>query len=122
MSRDPRFVSRPLDTLDVHPYKSFSLLLDMELINKGAMRNFSILLMVITISLASGCAYTNIQMPLDKNFNQTEISSKTGTADTHTVLYLVSWGDAGTKAAADQGGLKQINYADRQIFSVLFGL
>lgn len=86
------------------------------------MRYFSKLLMVALIGLTTGCAFTSIQLPMDKNFDETQISSKEGIANTHTVLYLVSWGDAGTKAAAEQGDLKQINYADRQIFSVLFGL
>lgn len=86
------------------------------------MRYLSILVLLCVITLTSGCAYTNIQMPLDKNFEETAISSKEGTASTYTVLYLVSWGDSGTKAAAQQGEISTINYADRQVYSVLFGL
>ena len=86
------------------------------------MKYLKMTFLCIATALMTGCAYTNIQMPLDKNFNQTDISSKEGTGSTHTVLYLVSWGDSGAKAAAEQGEITTINYADRQIFSVLFGL
>jgi len=81
-----------------------------------------IILMTLTLSLSTGCVYTNIQIPLDKNFEETDVSTKEGTASTRTVLYLVSWGDSGAKAAAMEGEIQEINYADRQFFSVLFGL
>jgi len=86
------------------------------------MSRLTLIILFVTVCMTSGCAYTNIKMPLDKNFNQTEISTKEGVSSTHTVLYLVSWGDSGSKAAAKQGEISTINYADRQIFSVLFGL
>jgi hypothetical protein len=31
----------------------------------------------------------------------------------------VAWGDAGTQAAARNGGIKTLNHADTQIFSIL---
>jgi hypothetical protein len=35
------------------------------------------------------------------------------------VLGLVAWGDAGTQAAAKQGGLTQINHADLETLIIL---
>lgn len=87
------------------------------------MNHFYKLLLVSFLSLCStGCLYTDIQMPMDQDFDKTELGVKEGEADTHTVLYLVSWGDAGTRAAADEGDVKLIRHADRKVFSVLFGL
>ena len=59
---------------------------------------------------------------MDKDFNNTQLGSKEGSSSSKTVLYLVAWGDAGTKAAAMDGGITTIKHADRRIFSVLFGL
>jgi len=81
----------------------------------------SSLLLFLAI-FSTGCLYTDIQMPMDKNFDKTELGVKEGEADSHTVLYLVSWGDSGTKAAANDGDVKVIRHADRKVFSVLFGL
>ena len=74
------------------------------------------------VLLSNGCAYTNIQMPMDKDFDKTELGKLQGEASTHSVLYLVSWGDSGSKAAAEQGSVQTIRHADRKVFSVLFGL
>jgi len=79
-------------------------------------------LLLVSLFFVNGCAYTDIQIPMDKNFNKTQLASKEGEASTYTVLYLVSWGDSGSRAAADNGNITQINHADKQIYSVLFGL
>ena len=73
------------------------------------------------LSLASGCAYTNIQVPLSDNYNRTQVGNKSGRAANHIVLWLVAWGDAGSYAAAKNGGITTIYHADRHIFSLLFG-
>jgi hypothetical protein len=39
-----------------------------------------------------------------------------------SVLWLIAWGDAGTAAAAKQGGLTTVNHMDRETLFVLFGL
>lgn len=83
---------------------------------------FIILTLGALVTFSSGCAYTNIQMPLDKDFDNTELGTLQGESSTHSVLYLVSWGDSGSRAAADQGKLKLINHADRKVLSVFFGL
>lgn len=72
--------------------------------------------------LLNGCAYTRIQVPLDRDFDRTELGDKVGRSHTRTVLWLVSWGDAGTRAAADNGGIRVIRHADRQVYAILFGL
>ena len=81
----------------------------------------SFLLVSLTL-LSTGCLYTDIQMPMDKNFDKTELGVKEGESESHTVLYLVSWGDSGTKAASQDGDVKVIRHADRKVFSILFGL
>jgi len=86
------------------------------------MKKRIILTMLLSSLLLSSCAYTNIQMPMDKNFNETELGSKEGKSSTHLVLFLLSWGDSGTRAAAADGEIKVIKHADRQVFSLLFGL
>ena len=79
-------------------------------------------LIILLCGFFTSCAYTNIQMPMDKNFDRTQLGAKQGKASNYSVLYLVSWGDAGTKASADNGDIKVIKHADRQVYSLLFGL
>lgn len=69
----------------------------------------------------SGCFYTNIKAPLDTELNSTVLGSKAGKASSHSVLFLVAWGDSGTAAAADAGGITTITHLDAEIFSILFG-
>ena len=70
----------------------------------------------------SGCAYLHVQRPLSINFDNTQFGSKVGRSDAYSVLWLVAWGDAGTKAAATQGNIKIIRYADTEVKSVLMGI
>jgi len=72
--------------------------------------------------LGGGCAYMDVRRPLDMDYNNTELGSKVGQAHSRSILWLVAWGDAGTKAAADNGGIKVIKHADYEMFVVLFGL
>ena len=73
------------------------------------------------IFVSSGCAYMHVQRPLDTNFSSTPLGSKEGRADSYSLLWLVAWGDAGTRAAAMQGGIKTIHYADTDMKSILLG-
>lgn len=77
---------------------------------------------VLAAALTSGCVYMNVQMPLDTNFEQTELGEKEGTASAYSVLWLVAWGDAGSKAAARDGGIEVINHADTKHLMILGGL
>jgi hypothetical protein len=69
-----------------------------------------------------GCAYIDVSMPLDTDLAHTELGSKVGRSQMHCVAGAVCWGDAGTQAAAREGGLRQLNHADREVFVVLLGL
>ena len=77
---------------------------------------------VLAAALTSGCVYMNVQVPLDKDFNQTELGAKEGRASSPSLLWLVAWGDAGSKAAAKAGGIQAINHADTEFLLILGGL
>ena len=70
---------------------------------------------------AQGCVYMHVQHPLGSDFNQTQLGAKEGRSNSYSVLWMVAWGDAGTKAAAAQGGIQTIRHADTEIKSVLLG-
>ncbi len=86
------------------------------------MKKHIFIAMLVSIIACSGCAFTQIQLPLDKNFDNTQLGLKEGRASAQTVLFLIAWGDSGTKAAAENGGITVIKHADREIYSFLFGL
>ena len=75
----------------------------------------------VLLMLNSGCAYVHTQRPMDRDFNQTRLGTKVGKSHTRSVLWMVAWGDGGTKAAADDGGIEVIQHADIEIQAVLFG-
>lgn len=78
--------------------------------------------MIIAISsLLTGCIYTNIRFPLDEDLWKTELGTKVGRSSNYSVLWLFAWGDAGVKAAAEQGDVKVINHMDMGIESYFFG-
>lgn len=70
---------------------------------------------LLLAALSGGCAYMRVQRPLDENFQETRLGSKVGRSYAYSVLWLVAWGDAGTKAAADHGGISVIQHADREV-------
>lgn len=70
----------------------------------------------------SGCVYSDVRMPMSTEFRNTRIVSKAGEASTHSVAWLVAWGDAGLQKAAAEGGLQTLEYADRSFLNILFGL
>ena len=80
------------------------------------------LILAVFSCLLSGCVYSNIRFPLDEDLWKTELGSKVGTASNHSILWLVAWGDAGVKKAAENGGLSVINHMDMGIHSYLLGL
>ncbi len=77
---------------------------------------------IALLALTPGCVYTNIMNPLDTNLDQTKLGDKVGEASFQSVMWVAAWGDAGTQAAAEQGGITTIRHADRKIYSILFGL
>jgi hypothetical protein len=82
-------------------------------------RRFGLLLAILFLS---GCVYVNIKAPLDRDVNRTELGSKVGTSSSQSVLWLFAWGDAGTEAAARNGGITTITHLDAAYRSYLFGL
>ncbi|MDD2597814.1 MAG: TRL domain-containing protein [Kiritimatiellae bacterium] len=80
----------------------------------------SVLLMVIIVN--SGCVYSNVRVPMSKNFQNTQRVDKTGQATSRSVAWLVAWGDAGLQAAAEEGDLQTLEYVDYQFVNVIFGL
>jgi hypothetical protein len=72
--------------------------------------------------LVSGCVYSNVRVPMSGEFRNTQTVTRSGEATTRSVAWLVAWGDAGLQKAAENGGLKTLEYADHEFFNVLFGL
>jgi len=81
-----------------------------------------VLTLTVMSSLLSGCIYTDIQRPLGTEYNQTELGTKIGQSSSYSLFWLVAWGDAGTKAAAENGHLTIIRHADIKVYSLVFGL
>ncbi len=77
------------------------------------------LLLVLCLVSLSGCIYSRITIPLDTNLDRTQMGSKIGRSQFRSVLALFAWGDAGTQAAAQNGGLTTLNQADREILAIL---
>jgi hypothetical protein len=74
------------------------------------------------VFIVSGCAYMHVQMPMGTNFDNTQLGTREGRSSSYSLLWLVAWGDGGTKAAATQGDIKVIRYADTEVKLVLFGM
>ena len=72
--------------------------------------------------LLAGCLYSNVVAPLDTDMNKTTLGKTEGRASAYSVLWLVSWGDAGVAAAAKNGGLATVNHMDVEVQNILFGL
>ena len=69
-----------------------------------------------------GCIYSNVRVPMSSEFRTTRTAAKSGEATTHSVAWLVAWGDAGLQKAAANGQLSSIEYADRAFVNIAFGL
>jgi hypothetical protein len=81
-----------------------------------------ILTTVVLSVLVSGCFYAHVVTPLDRNADKTNLGQKTGKALSYSLLWVAAWGDAGTAAAAKNGGITTVNHMDMEIFSVFFGI
>jgi len=77
--------------------------------------------LALLCSLAGGC-YIRTQLPLDRDLDRTSLGSKVGRASAQSFFWTLAWGDAGTQAAARNGGLTVINHADQEVFVVLGGV
>lgn len=74
--------------------------------------------------ISTGCVklYANYKNTLDTRLDNTTLGAREGRASRHTVLWLFSWGDAGTAAAARDGGISTMNHLDSEFFQILYGL
>ena len=82
-------------------------------------RRLSRFFMGALLLVLPGCLYANVKFPLDINLDKTELGDKVGEASGYSVLALFAWGDYGTQAAAENGGITTINHADQRLHSVL---
>lgn len=87
------------------------------------MTSKSILASVLSLALLlPGCVYGNFGHPLDTDLDETSLGSKQGESSMQSVLWLVSWGDAGVRAAAEDGGITMLRHMDQRTMYVLWGL
>jgi hypothetical protein len=86
------------------------------------MTSLRALCLLTCLSLLPGCLFSSITVPLDTDVMNTTLGAKTGEAYYHSILGLVAWGDAGTQAAAREGGIGTIRHMDQHHFMVLFGV
>lgn len=77
---------------------------------------------LVAAFLVTGCLYTHILTPLDRNVDKTVLGQKTGTSTMHSVLWLFAWGDASSAAAAKQGGITTMNHMDQEFLNIVFGI
>ena len=80
------------------------------------------LIVMLAWLCCSGCIYSDIRVPMSRDFRNTRKVEKSGEATTQSVAWLVAWGDAGLQKAAENGGLETLSYADRSFFNLFFGL
>ncbi len=77
---------------------------------------------LLSLVLVTGCVYTHIKTPFDFDLDKTTLGSKVGKAERQSVMWAAAWGDAGTAAAAKNGGITTINHMDLEMYSIFFGI
>lgn len=82
----------------------------------------SAIALCLTILCLSGCVYSDVRVPMSKEFRNTQIVTKSGKATSRSIAWLVAWGDAGLQNAAADGGLTTLEYADSAFLNIIFGL
>jgi len=63
--------------------------------------------------------YTDFEAPLDVDQEGEPLGEREGRASVTAILGLVSWGDAGIAAAAEEGGIGIVRHADYAYRSIL---
>ncbi|GBR73892.1 putative TRL super family protein [Candidatus Termititenax aidoneus] len=84
------------------------------------------ILLATTVALAllvsqsfAGLLFSNVTTPLIAT-GSTAVPDKTGVASSYTILGLITVGDAGVKAAAENGEIKEVVYVDSNLVSLPF--
>ncbi len=88
---------------------------------KRSLVKFIVFFWLVTVFVPS-CMYVKVQRPYDKNYDKTELGTKEGRSSLQSICWFVSWGDAGTRAAAENGDIKVIRHADVEYYMVFLGL
>jgi len=70
----------------------------------------------------TGCMYSQVRVPLSSEFRSTKTVNKSGHATARSYCWMVALGDAGLQAAAANGGLKTMEYADVENLNICAGL
>ena len=94
------------------------------------MRALSCVLILAAVALLTGCiaapvipplgyVYTNIEAPLDVDYDKTDVTGKKGTAESMSILGLIAIGNASAEEAAANAGIDTIEHADYEFFNVL---
>jgi TRL-like protein family len=86
------------------------------------MRTLARLACLLPLALTPGCLFAHVRTPLDTDLTVTTLGNKVGESTARSILWLVAWGDAGTAAAAANGGLTTLRQMDAEVLVVLFGL
>lgn len=63
--------------------------------------------------------YADTKAPMDIDADSTNLGSKTGKAKVTTILGLLSFGDASTTAAAQNGGITTVRHLDYEFKNIL---
>ncbi len=79
-------------------------------------------LLVLAVCFLTSCVYVDVKTPLDRDVTNTQLGSKVGTSKSQSIMWLFAWGDAGTAAAAKDGGITTITHLDARYYTILFGL
>ncbi|HWR72052.1 MAG TPA: TRL-like family protein [Nitrospirota bacterium] len=82
----------------------------------------SITVFILVSLLLTGCLYGQFTLPYDTDLDRTVLGAKVGKASTHSILGMFMWGDAGTAAAAREGGITTINHMDHESFNIILGI
>ena len=85
------------------------------------MKGIRVLALALAVLLPS-CVYGNFGSPLDTNLHETQLGTKVGESSFHSILWLVAWGDAGSKAAAMEADITNLRHMDRRTLIILFGV
>ncbi|MBN1902317.1 hypothetical protein JW926_13410 [Candidatus Sumerlaeota bacterium] len=67
----------------------------------------------------TAAVFTNIEAPIDIEFNDTTIGKKKGEAKSVGILSLFSFGDASVKAAAENGNISVIDHVGYRFTNIL---
>jgi len=76
----------------------------------------------------SGCLYSNVTLPLTRNFKDTKIGAKRIVLDERSVSsrlvgadFSLTWSEDLIEQEAKNAGMQDLSFAEQRILSILFG-